>query len=93
MSAGADSAADVEPPEPFVDLSPSAKLVYMALRDNGELTQQEIAEKTWLPARTTRWALDRLEEVGAVDSRPCLADARKDYFWTVDFDELGGDGE
>lgn len=93
MTVEADSMSDTQPPEEFVDLSPSAKLVYIVLREHDELTQQEIGEKTWLPMRTVRYATARLEEAGVVDSRPCLADARKDYYRTVDFDEIGGDEE
>lgn len=59
------------------DLPPSAKLVAKALEYQGRQTQTQLAEETLLPARTVRYALTRLEEVGVVDSRFSFADARK----------------
>jgi len=58
-------------------LPPSAKLVVKVLEYNGTLTQRELAAETMLPPRTVRYALSRLEEVGAVESRFSFADARK----------------
>ncbi|MEF8907829.1 MAG: helix-turn-helix domain-containing protein [Haloarculaceae archaeon] len=59
------------------DLPPSAKLVAKELEYGGSSTQQALAEGTLLPARTVRYALTRLEEVGAVESRFSFTDARK----------------
>ena len=59
------------------DLPPSAKLVAKVLEYNGQLTQSGIAEETMLPPRTVRYALTRLEEVDAVESRFSFTDARK----------------
>lgn len=59
------------------DLPPSAKLVVKVLDYHGTLTQSELAEETLLPPRTVRYALSRLEEVGAVDARFSFSDARK----------------
>ena len=59
------------------DLPPSAKLVAKTLEYNDALTQSELAEKTLLPPRTVRYALNRLEDVDVVDSRFSFADARK----------------
>lgn len=59
------------------DLPPSAKLVAKVLDYDDGLTQTELAEETLLPPRTVRYALSRLEEVGAVDSRFSFSDARK----------------
>ena len=69
------------------DLPPSAKLVYKTLAWNGELTQGEIAEESLLAHRTVRNALDRLDEVGAVESRVSFRDARKRIYWLEDSDE------
>ena len=65
------------PEERLRDLPPSAKLVAKVLEYNDTLTQSELAEETLLPPRTVRYALTRLEEVGAVESRFSFADARK----------------
>jgi transcription initiation factor IIE alpha subunit len=59
------------------DLPPSAKLVAKALEHEGQLTQTGLADETLLPARTVRYALSRLEEVGVVRSRVAFTDARK----------------
>lgn len=59
------------------DLPPSAKLVAKVLDYNDTLTQSELAEETLLPPRTVRYALSRLEEEDAVDSRFSFTDARK----------------
>ncbi|PSQ21021.1 ArsR family transcriptional regulator [Halobacteriales archaeon QS_9_67_17] len=59
------------------ELPPSAKLVAKALEYNERLTQTQLAEETLLPARTVRYALSRLEECDAVDSRFSFTDARK----------------
>jgi DNA-binding MarR family transcriptional regulator len=59
------------------DLPPSAKLVAKVLEYNDTLTQSQLAEETLLPPRTVRYALNRLEDQGAVDSRFSFSDARK----------------
>ena len=59
------------------ELPPSAKLVAKVLEYDGTQTQSQLSEETLLPARTVRYALKRLEEVGVVDSRFSFADARK----------------
>jgi len=59
------------------ELPPSAKLVAKVLEYNGSLTQSQLSDETLLPPRTVRYALNRLEEVGAVESRFSFTDARK----------------
>ena len=59
------------------EMPPSAKLVAKVLDYNETLTQSELAEETLLPPRTVRYALSRLEEEDAVDSRFSFTDARK----------------
>jgi DNA-binding MarR family transcriptional regulator len=63
--------------EAVADLPPSAKLVAKVLEHEDTLTQSELAEETLLSPRTVRYAVSRLEEVEAVDSRFSFADARK----------------
>lgn len=63
--------------EAVEDLPPSAKLVAKVLEYEDTLTQSQLAEETLLPPRTVRYALSRLEEAGAVDSRFSFSDARK----------------
>jgi hypothetical protein len=59
------------------DLPPSAKLVAKEPEYGGPSTRQVLAGGAVLPARTVRYALTRLEEVGAVASRLSFTDARK----------------
>jgi len=73
--------------ETIADLPPSAKLVYKVLEYNGPLTQKGIVEESMLSARTVRYALERLEDVGAVDEDVYFADARQNLYEIVDEDE------
>jgi DNA-binding MarR family transcriptional regulator len=71
---------DEEPTGTWEDVSelpPSAKLVAKVLEYEDTLTQSQLAEETLLPARTVRYALNRLEEENVVDSRFSFSDARK----------------
>jgi len=63
--------------ESIRDLPPSAKLVAKVLEYNDTLTQSQIADESLLPDRTVRYALNRLDEEGLVDSRFSFSDARK----------------
>lgn len=63
--------------ESIADLPPSAKLVWLILKEDGPLTQAQINEKTRLPTRTTRHALERLEEGNLITTRPSITDARQ----------------
>jgi predicted transcriptional regulator len=73
--------------ETIADLPPSAKLVYKVLEYNGPLTQKGIVEESMLSARTVRYALERLEEVGAVDEDVYFADARQNLYEIVTDEE------
>jgi len=66
--------------ETVADLPPSAKLVYKVLEYNGPLTQKGIVEESMLSARTVRYALERLEAVGAVEEDVYFADARQNLY-------------
>jgi DNA-binding MarR family transcriptional regulator len=80
--------------ETLADLPPSAKLVFKVLEYNGELTQKGIVEESMLSARTVRYALERLEEIGVVDEDVYFADARQNiYELTPAADAVLEDGE
>ncbi|QSG06505.1 winged helix-turn-helix transcriptional regulator [Halapricum desulfuricans] len=66
--------------EEITDLPPSAKLVFKVLEYNGPLTQKGIVEESMLSARTVRYALERLEEVGVVEEDVYFADARQNLY-------------
>jgi predicted transcriptional regulator len=70
--------------EGIADLPPSAKLVYKVLEYNGPLTQKGIVEESMLSARTVRYALERLDEVGVVEEDVYFADARQNLYEIVD---------
>jgi len=74
------------------ELPPSAKLVFKVLEYEGSLTQKGIVEESMLSARTVRYALDRLEEVGVVSEGIYIGDARQSlYELTVDAGPQGRD--
>ncbi|MFC4986238.1 MULTISPECIES: helix-turn-helix transcriptional regulator [Saliphagus] len=62
------------------DSPPSSKLVYIALKDKGELTQNELTDETRLSKRTVRDALQRLESRGLVEEDIYIRDARQNLY-------------
>jgi DNA-binding MarR family transcriptional regulator len=70
--------------EELEDLPPSAKLVLKVLEYKGALTQKEIIEESMLSARTVRYALERLEEIGVVEEDIYFADARQSLYEVTD---------
>jgi len=74
------------------DLPPSAKLVAIVLKHNGTLTQRELAAESLLPERTVRLGLKELQEVGVVESRTSLQDARK-RLYTLSVESTSESGE
>ena len=86
MMAGDDSVLE--------DLPPSAKLVFKVLEYDGPLTQKRIVEETMLSARTVRYALERLENRGAVDEDIYFADARQSlYQLTCENEDTGAEAD
>ncbi|MFB6124697.1 MAG: winged helix-turn-helix domain-containing protein [Halanaeroarchaeum sp.] len=63
------------------ELPPSAKLVAKVLESEEPLSQGQLAEESLLPDRTVRYALNRLNEAGLVDSRYSFRDARKQVYY------------
>jgi transcription initiation factor IIE alpha subunit len=61
-------------------LPPSAKLVIKVLESGSLLTQKEIINKTYLPARTVRYALTRLKEENLLLKRFYFPDARQSLY-------------
>ena len=73
--------------ETVADLPPSAKLVYKVLEYDGPLTQKGIVQKSMLSARTVRYALERLDEIGVVEEDVYFADARQNLYEITDSSE------
>jgi len=69
------------------DLPPSAKLVYKVLEYDGPLTQKGIVEESMLSARTVRYALERLDDIGVVEEDVYFADARQNLYEITDSSE------
>jgi predicted transcriptional regulator len=69
------------------DLPPSAKLVYKVLEYDGPLTQKGIVEESMLSARTVRYALERLDDIGVVEEDVYFADARQNLYEITDTSE------
>jgi DNA-binding MarR family transcriptional regulator len=65
------------------DLPPSAKLVFVVLEHEGQLTQQQIVEETLLSSRTVRYALTELDAIGAIETAISFADARQKLYSLV----------
>ncbi|MBS7644045.1 NAD(+)/NADH kinase [Candidatus Bathyarchaeota archaeon] len=59
---------------------PSAKLILKILQYEGSLTQKEIIEKTDLPPRTVRFALNLLMEKDIILKKVLLRDARQSTY-------------
>jgi len=68
----------------IADLPPSAKLVYKVLEYNGPLTQKGIVQESMLSARTVRYALERLDEIGVIEEDVYFADARQNLYEIVE---------
>ena len=62
------------------NLPASAKLVYQALSYEGNLTQKEIINLTFLPERTVRHALEILLRKDLITVKPYLNDARQSVY-------------
>lgn len=65
------------------ELPPSAKLVFKVLEYRGFLTQKEIAEETFLPPRTVRYALNRLKVEDFLQERFYFKDARQSLYGLI----------
>lgn len=72
----------IEQSKDILDLPPSAKFVLKILEYEGELTQRDIVEKTFLPSRTVRYALSILLKRGLIKERYDLSrDARRKIYF------------
>ena len=75
-----DSSSFHEHRSTLVNLPPSAKLVAKTIDREVGMSQGQIAEETLLPDRTVRYALNRLDEAGVLESRHDLSDARRQRY-------------
>lgn len=70
--------APVAPLQP--DLPASARSLHAFLARTGPRTHKEIVRDAGLPARTARFAVERLRAHGLVEEVPSLRDARQSYW-------------
>ncbi|WP_334102197.1 MarR family transcriptional regulator [Methanothrix soehngenii] len=73
--------ASHSPHNPNLDRLPaSARRIAELLESESLLTQKEIVTKTYLPARTVRYALNRLKEENLLLERFSFRDARQSLY-------------
>ena len=75
-----DELSESEFHDRLLELPPSAKLIVKVLETDGPLPQGKLAEESLLPDRTVRYALNRLDEEGLIESRHSIADPRKQVY-------------
>lgn len=68
-------------PVRFGRLPDSAQRVFVAIRDGGPVTHQELRDATGIPPRTIRFAVKRLKDEGFIDTRCSLKDCRTCFFF------------
>lgn len=61
----------------------SARAVYALLETRGPLTHRDLVHVAGMPARTVRYALQRLRHEGVVGERCSLLDCRQCWFFAV----------
>lgn len=57
--------------------TPSAKLIYLILQYEGQLTKSELLEKTMLSRSTVHAGIDQLFSCDVIEKRTSLQDARE----------------
>ena len=62
----------------------SGKKLMAILGEKGPLTQKELIQASDIPARTARYALKRLIEMGLIIKRSNLADMRSVFYFLAD---------
>jgi len=71
-----DESTDLDE-QTLLQFPPSAKLVIKVLEHHEKLSQQELHAKTYLPSRTVRYAIQRLQQEGFIDAEVNVRDARQ----------------
>lgn len=66
------------------DLPPSATFVAIILEANGPLSTDSLSNRSLLSVRTVRYALDRLDDEGLIETRTRDTDGRTRVYRLVD---------
>lgn len=71
------------------DATPSAQVVYLTLKLEGQMTQKAILDEVGIAESSVRDALTDLTEMGVVETTPRPGDARQDWYTLADVKNNG----
>ena len=67
----------------FLSLPPSAKFLYVVLKNRRRMSRQDLISNTYLPPRTVNYGLSRLKALGLVREEEHESDARERVYALV----------
>jgi len=67
----------------FLSLPPSAKFLYVLLKDRNRMSRQDLISTTYLPPRTINYGLSRLKSLGLIREEEHESDARERVYVLV----------
>ena len=67
----------------FLSLPPSAKFLYVLLKDRHRMSRQDLISTTYLPPRTINYGLSRLKALGLIREEEHDRDARERVYELV----------
>jgi len=67
----------------FLSLPPSAKFLYVLLKDRNRMSRQDLISTTYLPPRTINYGLNRLKALGLIREEEHDTDARERVYKLV----------
>lgn len=67
----------------FLSLPPSAKFLYVLLKDKRRMSRQDLISTTFLPPRTVNYGLTRLKDLGLIREEEHAEDARERVYELV----------
>jgi DNA-binding MarR family transcriptional regulator len=67
----------------FLSLPPSAKFLYVLLKDKRRMSRQDLISSTFLPPRTVNYGLSRLKALGLIQEKEHEDDARERVYELV----------
>ena len=67
----------------FLSLPPSAKFLYVLLKDRRRMSRRDLISTTFLPPRTVNYGLTRLKDLGLIREEEHTEDARERVYELV----------
>ncbi len=61
----------------FLALPPSAKFLYVLLKERRRMTRRDLLDKTFLPPRTINYSISRLKDLGLIREEEHSSDKRE----------------